>query len=194
MRPDATCSSGRSAVSPNAREEERSRSNHRPTIDSRVEHSSVPRSPTRSPPERSQGRSTRTCPWAICRSAARSCIASVPTGLNSIELVGDGLTYVEFSGRTAYGDSSNIPFHVTSADWQESDRLMAGILNAFGSSASAVPVAGYGEFDGVMTKSFARPRIEGAFDGYGLRAWNVRWDAAARRWRSKTVTRISPTA
>jgi hypothetical protein len=84
-------------------------------------------------------------------------------------------TYVEFSGRTAYGDSSNIPFHVTSADWQESDRLMVGILNAFGSSASAVPVAGYGEFDGVMTKSFARPRIEGAFDGYGLRAWNVRW-------------------
>jgi len=84
-------------------------------------------------------------------------------------------TYVEFSGRTAYGDRSEIPFHVTSSDWQESDRLMVGILNAFGSSASAVPVGGYGEFDGVMTKSFGKPRIEGTFDGHGLRAWNVRW-------------------
>jgi hypothetical protein len=84
-------------------------------------------------------------------------------------------TYVEFSGRTAYGDSSDIPFHVTSSDWQESDRLMVGILQAFGSSASAVPVGGYGEFDGVMTKSFSRPRIEGLFDANGLQAWNVRW-------------------
>jgi hypothetical protein len=31
-------------------------------------------------------------------------------------------TYVEFEGRTAYGDRSRIPFHVTSLDWQESDR------------------------------------------------------------------------
>ncbi|MGH9313329.1 MAG: translocation/assembly module TamB domain-containing protein [Vicinamibacterales bacterium] len=84
-------------------------------------------------------------------------------------------TYVEFSGRTAYGERSQIPFHVTSSDWQESDRLMVGILTAFASSASAVPVGGYGEFDGVMTKSFTKPLIEGVFDGDGLRAWNVRW-------------------
>jgi hypothetical protein len=84
-------------------------------------------------------------------------------------------TFVEFDGRTAYGERSEIPFHVTSADWEESDRLLAGIMTAFGSPTSAVPVGGYGEFDGVMRKSFARPRVEGTFDGGAMRAWNVRW-------------------
>lgn len=84
-------------------------------------------------------------------------------------------TYVEFRGRTAYGERSEIPFHVTSADWQESDRLMVGILTAFGSTASAVPVGGHGEFDGVMTKAFTKPLIEGVFEGHALRAWSVRW-------------------
>ncbi len=32
-------------------------------------------------------------------------------------------TYVEFSGRTESGDASDFDFHVTSRDWQESDRL-----------------------------------------------------------------------
>ena len=41
-------------------------------------------------------------------------------------------TYVAFEGRTAYGERSTIPFHVTSADWQESDRVLAGIMTAFG--------------------------------------------------------------
>ena len=31
-------------------------------------------------------------------------------------------TFVSFEGRTAWGERSRIPFHVTSADWQESDR------------------------------------------------------------------------
>ena len=42
-------------------------------------------------------------------------------------------TFVSFEGRTAYGERSTIPFHVTSADWQESDRVLAGIMTAFGS-------------------------------------------------------------
>ena len=29
-------------------------------------------------------------------------------------------SYVEFQGRTEYGDNSRIPFHVSSADWQAS--------------------------------------------------------------------------
>ena len=74
-------------------------------------------------------------------------------------------TYVEFEGRTAYGDESRIPFHVTSADWQESDRLLAGILTAFGARTGAIPIGGYGTFDGVMLNEFRRPRIEGAFAG-----------------------------
>ena len=35
-------------------------------------------------------------------------------------------TDVTFSGRTAWGDNSRIPFNVTSTDLQESDRVLAG--------------------------------------------------------------------
>ncbi len=95
--------------------------------------------------------------------------------------IGDGSwaatekTYVEFSGRTAWLHNSRIPFHVTSADWQESDRLLAGIMTAFGSSTGAIPIGGRGQFDGVMLESFSRPRIEGHFDGERMRAWDVLW-------------------
>ena len=84
-------------------------------------------------------------------------------------------THVEFEGRTAFGVRSQIPFHVTSLDWQESDRVLAGIMTAFGSSSGAIPIGGYGEFDGVMLNAFARPRIEGVFDGNQMRAWDVVW-------------------
>ncbi|MGH9374285.1 MAG: hypothetical protein ACRD15_22440, partial [Vicinamibacterales bacterium] len=84
-------------------------------------------------------------------------------------------TYVEFQGQTAYGQRSRIPFHVTSLDWQESDRVLAGIMTAFGSNTGAIPIGGYGEFDGVMLDAFTRPRIEGTFSGDRMRAWNVVW-------------------
>ena len=84
-------------------------------------------------------------------------------------------TFVEFEGRTAYMKDSRIPFHVTSLDWQESDRVFAGVLTMFGSPTGAIPVGGYGEFDGVMLKTFAKPRIEGTFTGEHMRAWDVNW-------------------
>jgi hypothetical protein len=84
-------------------------------------------------------------------------------------------TYVAFQGRTAFGDRSEIPFLVTSLDWQESDRVLAGIMTAFGASTGAVPIGGYGGFTGVMRESFGRPRIEGRFWGERLRAWDVVW-------------------
>ncbi len=87
-------------------------------------------------------------------------------------------TFVSFEGRTAYGDESTIPFHVTSGDWQESDRLLAGLLTAFGSPTKAIPIGGYGTFDGVMTDTFRRPRIEGTFAGERMRAFNVVWGSA----------------
>ena len=87
-------------------------------------------------------------------------------------------TYVAFQGRTAYGDRSAIPFHVTSLDWQESDRVLAGIMTAFGARTKAVPVGGAGTFDGTMLLSFQRPRIEGRFTGERLRAWDVEWGNA----------------
>jgi hypothetical protein len=87
-------------------------------------------------------------------------------------------TYVDFSGRTAFGERSNIPFHVTSLDWQESDRVLAAIMTAFGSPTGAIPIGGYGEFDGVMLNAFRRPRIEGIFKGSQMRAWDVVWGRA----------------
>lgn len=87
-------------------------------------------------------------------------------------------TYVTFEGRTAYGEQSRIPFHVTSADWQESDRILAGMMTAFGSRTNTVPIGGYGTFDGVMLNSFRRPRIEGTFSGGRMRAWDVVWGSA----------------
>jgi autotransporter translocation and assembly factor TamB len=88
-------------------------------------------------------------------------------------------TYVEFSGRTAWARQSQIPFHVTSADWQESDRVLAGIMTAFGASTGAIAIGGRGEFDGVMTASFAKPRIEGHFTGDRMRAWDTLWGRGA---------------
>jgi hypothetical protein len=84
-------------------------------------------------------------------------------------------TYVEFEGRTAYGERSHIPFHVTSLDWLESDRVLAGIMTALGSPTGAVMVGGSGQFDGVMLSSFTRPRIEGSFSGENMRAWDTVW-------------------
>ena len=86
-------------------------------------------------------------------------------------------TFVEFAGQTAYGGASRIPFHVSSADWQESDRVFAGMLTAFGVRTRAIPIGGYGTFDGMMTETFRRPRIEGDFSGEQMRAWDVVWGA-----------------
>jgi hypothetical protein len=86
-------------------------------------------------------------------------------------------TLVEVQGRTRYGEESDLPFHVSSADWQESDRVFAGILTAFGSRTKAIPIGGYGTFDGVMTGAFRTPRIEGEFSGEQIRAWDVVWGA-----------------
>src|SRR3954464_8338463 len=88
-------------------------------------------------------------------------------------------TYVEMEGRTAYGEQSRMPFHVTSSDWQQSDRVFAAILTAFGSRTGAIQVGGYGTFDGVMLESFKRPRIEGTFVGERMNAFNVEWGRAA---------------
>jgi hypothetical protein len=86
-------------------------------------------------------------------------------------------TLIEFEGSTAYGNESRIPFRVTTADWQESDRLMAGILTAFGAQTNAIEIGGYGTFEGTMLNAFKNPRIEGVLDGDHMRAWGVDWGA-----------------
>jgi len=90
-------------------------------------------------------------------------------------------THVTFEGTTAWGDRSRIPFHVTSADWQESDQVLAGIITDFGAPTGAVPFGGRGEFEGVMLGAFRNPRVEGTFSGDDLRAFDTLWgDGSAR--------------
>ena len=84
-------------------------------------------------------------------------------------------TEIEFHGRTAYGGDSHIPFHMNSADWQESDRLMAAILTAFGATTRELDIGGHGRIDGAMLGSFSSPRVEARFDGQDITAWNVDW-------------------
>lgn len=84
-------------------------------------------------------------------------------------------SYVAFEGRTAWGQASRMPFHVTSADWQESDRVLAGLMTMVASPTTPVPVDGVGTFDGVLLGALSAPRIEGGFTGEQMRAWNVTW-------------------
>lgn len=86
-------------------------------------------------------------------------------------------THVTFEGATAWGERSTLPFRVTSANWQEGDRLLAGIMTAFGARTMAIPIDGIGRFDGVMLGAFRSPRIEGRFVGEEIRAWGVTWGA-----------------
>ena len=84
-------------------------------------------------------------------------------------------TDVTFSGRTAWGDNSRIPFHVTSADLQESDRVLAGMMTAFGAPTNPITVGGSAEFSGVMTEALNRPRVEGHFVAEDMQAFDVTW-------------------
>lgn len=87
-------------------------------------------------------------------------------------------THVTFQGTTAYGDRSQLAFHVTSRDWQESDQLLAGLMTDFGVKTGPVTFGGRGEFDGVMTGAFRRPLVEGEFRGADLRGFDAVWGAA----------------
>lgn len=87
-------------------------------------------------------------------------------------------TYVAFQGHAGFGSVSNVPFHVTSLDWQASDRLLSAILTAAGSPTGSVPVGGYGQFDGTMTGPFSQPVVAGRFAGDAVWSWGVRWGRA----------------
>jgi TamB, inner membrane protein subunit of TAM complex len=90
-------------------------------------------------------------------------------------------THVTFQGTTAWGNASRLRFHVASSDWQESDQVLVGIMNDFGTHAGPVAFGGRGEFDGVMTGTFRQPRVEGDYTGEDLRAWDTAWGTASSR-------------
>ena len=90
-------------------------------------------------------------------------------------------TYIDFEGKTAFGEESNIPFKVSSIDWQESDRLMSAFMTAFGRDTNEFSIGGRGHLNGVMLGTFSRPRIEASFDGEAIEAWNVPWGRGTGR-------------
>ena len=87
-------------------------------------------------------------------------------------------TYVTFSGH-ARGGPVSVPFHVTSHDWQNSDRLFTAIMTNFGNQMGAIEVGGRGTFDGVLTGAFNAPRVAGKFSGDQMRAWREDWGLAS---------------
>jgi hypothetical protein len=88
-------------------------------------------------------------------------------------------TYFAFNGRTEFGQDSRLNFHVTSLDWQASDRLLAAIMTAEGAETGAIELGGRGTFDGVLTQTFRNPRIAGRFQGEGIEAFHVAWGRVA---------------
>jgi hypothetical protein len=84
-------------------------------------------------------------------------------------------TYVRFGGRLASSGTSAFPFHVTSHDWQESDRVLAGIMTALSGPTGAIQIHGRGTFDGQMTGTFSAPTIAGRFVSDATHVWDVGW-------------------
>lgn len=84
-------------------------------------------------------------------------------------------THIGFGGGTAWGADTRITFDVASADWQESDRLMAAVMTAVGTPTDPFAVDGYGTLDGVLLGDLGSPRVEATFAGEDVRAWNVEW-------------------
>jgi len=88
-------------------------------------------------------------------------------------------TYVSFKGHVGpAGDQLNLPVHVTSKDWQASDRLLAAILTERRAPTKAIDVGGRGTFDGVLTESFRDLHTAGRFSGESIWAFGVRWSRA----------------
>jgi hypothetical protein len=88
-------------------------------------------------------------------------------------------TYVSFRGHVGpTGDELHLPVHVTSKDWQASDRLLAAILTERHAPTKAIDVGGRGTFDGVLTESFRDLHTTGRFTGESIWAFGVRWSRA----------------
>ena len=84
--------------------------------------------------------------------------------------------YVSFSGHVGpSGDALQLPVHITSKDWQASDRLLAAIMTERHVPTKAINVGGRGTFDGVLTESFNDLHTNGRFTGEAIWAFAVRW-------------------
>ena len=96
--------------------------------------------PSRLGPVQSAQRARRRCRWPG-RSTTPSTAAEIrfaPSSFATAE------TFVAFDGRTAWGEASRLPFHVTSSNWQESHRFLTGIMTMVASPTASMPVDGVG--------------------------------------------------
>jgi hypothetical protein len=84
-------------------------------------------------------------------------------------------SHVRFDGAADWDARGRFRFHVASRDFQESQELLAGIINDFGGHTGPVAFGGRGEFDGTMTGPFNRPHVDGTFNGEDLWAWDTLW-------------------
>jgi hypothetical protein len=90
-------------------------------------------------------------------------------------------TFVRFDGASDWDGRARFTFNVVSRDFQEADQLLTGIMTDFGSPTGVVAFGGRGQFDGTMTGTFHRPRIEGSFRGEDLWAWDTLWGNGSAR-------------
>ncbi len=116
-------------------------------------------------------------PWRFPMGGEASFTFDPDTGVN-VEpgWIATPLTAIRFdAARIDEPENTRLPFDVVSADWQESDRLLAGMLTAFGRPTGELELAGYGSMNGVLLGDIGSPRVEARFDGDGIHAWNVDW-------------------
>ena len=122
------------------------------------------------------GRSTRSCRSVISPIAGHIVYSLDPQWIRlEKSWTATSRTYVEFEGQTAFGEQSRIPFHVTSLDWQESDRVLAGIMTAFGSPDGRRADGRLRRVRRRPARGVQAPRIQGTLKGERFRAWDVVW-------------------
>ncbi len=117
------------------------------------------------------------------RSAAPSPIAFDPAWVTFDECPRDA-EHLSSSSRAGPATASvgRYPFYARSADWQESDRVMAAIFTVFGSPTGVVTVGGWGDFRGVMLGRVPRPARRGGVHRRGDARLGRRVGAGSATW------------
>ena len=96
------------------------------------------------------------------------------------ELVRDASDRDDFRGPHRLGQAveDSVP-RSPARTGQESDRVMAAVMTAFGRPTGDLTIDGRGTMTGVMLGALTSPRIEAAFAGDAIDAWNVEWGRGA---------------
>ena len=90
-------------------------------------------------------------------------------------------TYVELRAAPHTAIDRGLNFTSRAPTGRKAIASLPACLTAFGSRTGVISIGGYGTFDGVMVNNFRRPRIEGAFRGERIRAFDVVWGSTTGR-------------